>query len=478
MVSELEKNEELKTLVLNETPWVWNGKNETRQRQELVRFFDENGITYRLNQATNKLRALQRGDGSWSWFPGMAGSSYVTLTVAEMVTRLQTLTGGRTDMNRNLERAFAFMGKRVADEVAAMKKREQRGEKNIRPSEWAVGYLYVSSLVDKSYYEDVKADRAYLISHLAKQPAAFTIYGKAVAAVILAKNGYAQMGKEYLQSIREYSVFTEEMGRYYDTRKAYYSWFDYKIPTQVAAIEAIQALEPHDTTTLDEMKRWLLQQKRTQVWDTPINSVNAVYAFLNGNMQVLQAAAYSPAKLSVDGKRLETPNASAGLGYVKTTMTGANLNTFTVEKTAPNTSWGSVYAQFTQRTTDIADASMGLSIKRELLYDGELKVGSKVKVRITITADRDHDFVQVVDKRAACMEPTSQLTGYRDGYYCSPRDNATYYYTDMMQKGTHVIENTYYIDRPGTFTTGTCTVQCAYSPAYMARTKAQTLTIK
>lgn len=478
MVSELEKNEELKTLVLKETPWVWDGKNETRQRQELTRFFDENGITYRLNQATNKLRELQRGDGSWSWFPGMPGSSYVTLTVAEMVTRLQTLTGGRTDMNRNLERAFAFMGKRVTEEVEAMKKREKRGEKNLRPSEWAVRYLYVSSLVDNTYYKDVKDDRAYLINHLVKQPAAFTIYGKAVAAVILAKNGYAQMGKEYLQSIREYSVFTEEMGRYYDTRKAYYSWFDYKIPTQVAAIEAIQALEPNDKTTLDEMKRWLLQQKRTQVWDTPINSVNAVYAFLNGNIQVLQAAADSPAKLSVDGKRLETPNASAGMGYVKTTMTGANLNTFTVEKTAPGTSWGSVYAQFTQRTTDIADASMGLSVKRELLYDGELKVGSKVKVRITITADRDYDFVQVVDKRAACMEPVNQLTGYRGGFYCSPRDNATYYYADMMRKGTHVVESTFYIDRLGTFTTGTCTVQCAYSPAYMARTKAQTLTIK
>ena len=121
---------------------------------------------------------------------------------------------------------------------------------------------------------------------------------------------------------------------------------------------------------------------------------------------------------------------------------------------------------------------MGLSIKRELLYDGELKVGSKVKVRITITADRDYDFVQVVDKRAACMEPANQLTGYRGGFYCSPRDNATYYYADMMPKGTHVVENTFYVDRPGTFTTGTCTVQCAYSPAYMARTKALTITIK
>ena len=478
MVSELEKNEELKTLVLNETPWVWEGNNETRQRQELVHFFDENGIAQRLNTATNKLRQLQRYDGGWGWFEDMKSSPSITLAVAEMITRLQTLTGGRTDMNRSLERAFKFMGTAVKEEVTEIKEREKKGEKDVLPSEWAVRYLYVSSLVDKEFYEDVQAERKFLISRMAKQPVAFTIYGKAVAAVILAKNGYAQMGKEYLQSIREYSVFTEEMGRYYDTRKAYYSWFDYKIPTQVAAIEAIQALEPHDTTTLDEMKRWLLQQKRTQVWDTPINSVNAVYAFLNGNMQVLQAVADSPAKLSVDGKRLETPNASAGMGYVKTTMTGADLNTFTVDKTAPGTSWGSVYAQFTQRTTDITDASMGLSVKRELLYDGELKVGSKVKVRITITADRDYDFVQVVDKRAACMEPTNQLTGYRDGYYRSPRDNATYYYTDMMRKGTHVIENTYYIDRPGTFTTGTCTVQCAYSPAYMARTKALTITVK
>ena len=478
MVSELQKNEDVKQLVLKDTPWVQAADNETAQRRELTRFFDENGIKYRLNEATNKLRALQKSNGSWAWYPKMMGNKYVTLSVLEMLTRLQTLTGVRTDMDRNLVKAFAYMGNEVALEVARMKKREKEGESNLRPSEWAVNYLYVCSLVDKSYYEDYKAEHAYLVDHLAKQPLALTIYGKAITAAILATNGYEQMAKEYLQSIREYSVFTEEMGRYYDTRKAYYSWSDYKIPTQVAAIEALQNLEPSDSTTIDQMKRWLLQQKRTQIWDTPINSVNAVYAFLKGNTQVLQAAADSPAKLSVDGKRIETTNASCGLGYVKTTMTGANLNTFTVNKTAPGTSWGAVYAQFTQRTTDITDASMGLSVKRELIYDGELKVGSKVKVRITITADRDYDFVQVVDKRAACMEPIDQISGYMRGYYYSPRDNATYYYTDMMRKGTHVIEATYYIDRPGTFTTGTCTVQCAYSPAYMARAKSQTLMIK
>ncbi len=478
MISELEKNEELKNLVLNETPWVWDAKNETNQRQELLRFFDENDIRFRLDEAAKRLRELQKENGSWSWYPDMLSSKYVTLAVVDMIARLETLTGRRTEMEQNMERAFRYMNNVVRKEVAEMKKLETQGRKNVLPSEWALAYLYVSSLVDKQYYDRIKAERQYLIAHMNKQPAAFTIYGKAASAVILAKNGYAQMAKEYLQSIREYSVFTEEMGRYYDTPRAYYSWFDYRIPTQVAAIEAIQALEPQDTTTLDEMKRWLLQQKRTQMWDTPINSVNAVYAFLNGNMQSLQAAADSPATLSVDGVRLETPNASAGLGYVKTAVSGENCKTFTVDKTAKGTSWGSVYAQFMQRTTDIADASMGLTIKRELICDGELKVGSKVKVRITITAERDYDFIQVVEKRAACMEPANQLSGYRGRFYRTPRDNATYYFADMMPKGTHVIEDTYYIDRPGTFTTGTCTVQCAYNPAYMARTKAQTITIK
>jgi len=317
-----------------------------------------------------------------------------------------------------------------------------------------------------------------MIDRLSKQTIDLTIYGKAVSAVILAKNGHVVQGKEYLQSIREYMVYKEEMGRYFDTPNAYYSWFDYKIPTQVAAIEAIKAIEPEDTQTLDDLKRWLLQEKRTQVWDTPINSSNAVYAFLNGNMETLRQTSASQTRLFVNGKSLSLPQATAGLGYVKVTTTGANLKTFSADKTSMGTSWGAVYAQFMQKTTDIADASMGLTISREILNTGELKVGDKVKVRITVVADRDYDFVQIVDKRAACMEPVRQLSGYGWGYYCTPRDNATYYYIDGLSKGKHTFEAEYYIDRRGTFSTGTCTVQCAYSPAYMARTKAQILNVK
>jgi len=408
----------------------------------------------------------------------MRGSSYVTLSVSEMLVRLQTMIGLQGSISSNLRRAFMFMNKELKREVAWMQKEEKKGIKNLRPSEWAVQYLYASSLTEKSYLQNTTAERQYMVDHLSKQTVNFTIYGKAISAVILGKNGYAQMAKEYLQSINEYSVYKEEMGRYYDTRKAYYSWFDYKIPTQVAAIEAIKLLNPNDEKTLDEMQRWLLMSKRTQCWDTPINSVNAVYAFLDGNISRLQKSAQQHTILSVNEKKLDLPKATAGLGYVKVSMTGDNMKTFTANKTSKGTSWGAVYAQFMQKTTDVADASMGLTVKREFLNAKDLKVGDKVKVRITIVADHDYDFVQVVDKRAACMEPINQLSGYRNGYYCTPRDNSTCYYMDRMAKGRHVIETEYYIDRQGTFSTGTCTVQCAYSPEYSARTTAQTLNVK
>jgi len=231
------------------------------------------------------------------------------------------------------------------------------------------------------------------------------------------------------------------------------------------------------------MQRWLLQEKRTQAWDTPINSVNAVYAFLNGETSKLETDTERLTVLKVDGKQLETPQATAGLGYVKTAQTGTDFSTFTAEKSSEGTSWGAVYAQFMQQASDIQDASMGLTVKREVLSsDGkpltELSIGDKIKVRITLEAERDYDFVQVVDKRAACMEPINQLSGYRGGYYIAPQDNTTNYYFDRLAKGKHIVETEYFVDRTGTYTTGTCTAQCAYSPEYSARTAAKTIIVK
>jgi hypothetical protein len=245
-----------------------------------------------------------------------------------------------------------------------------------------------------------------------------------------------------------------------------------------------------------------LQEKRTQTWDTPINSVNAIYAFLNatphahrenGNSQALTTT-NAQAVLAIDGSPINTPKATAGIGYVKTVVDGSAVNnarTFTATKTSEGTSWGAVYAQFLQKTSDIESSASGITIQREVMAAGPqstsltaqpstpttLKVGDRIKVRITINTTRDLDFVQVIDRRAACMEPVGQLSGYRNGAYCSPKDNATHYFFGMLAKGRHVVETEYYIDRSGRYETGTCTVGCAYAPEYRATAPSLTINV-
>lgn len=482
LMSNLQKNEELKSMVLAETPWVADAERETDQKQQLVTFLDESTIDYRLQDATAKLQALQNPDGSFSWWPGMQGSPYTTVMVMQTLVRLDAMTGSRYVAKQDIARAFSYLDRRIAEEVAELKKLEKKGEKQLAPSEFACNYLYTSALAGRK----PSADVTYLVGLLEKMPTKLTIYGKAGSAVILAQYGKQKRAEEYMESLNQYAVYKEEMGRYFDTRRAQYSWFDYKVPTQVAAIEAMKMLRPADTQTIEEMQRWLLQQKRTTSWDTPINAVNAVYAFLagsDGKADMSKLATGERATLKVDGKALDLPQATAGIGYVKTTAPARGANTFEAEKTSGGTSWGAVYAQYWQRATDVTSASAGLTVKRQVLtadgkpLTGRLRVGDKVKVRIVITADRNYDFVQVRDKRAACLEPVSQLSGYRWGYYLAPQDNATNYYFDRLAKGTHTVETDYYVDREGDYTTGICTAECAYSLEFSAREAAIGLSV-
>ena len=485
MMSVLEKNQDLKEFALKETPWVMEAKNEREQKQMLVRFFDDNQIKYNLSSTIERLGRLQNPNGSFSWWEKMPGSFYMTVEVVKTLTRLNVLMGEKDEKTEDMLRfAFAFLDREVAERVAEMKRLQRKGYKNIFPSDALCDYLYSNALAKRK----TTADITYLIDLLAKKPVDLTIYGKANTAVILQQYKQVQKAKEYLQSIKEYIVYKEEMGRYFDTKKAYYSWFDYKIPTQVAAIESFKTIAPTDKQTIEDLQRWLLQSKRTQAWDTPVNSVNAIWAFMNNGQWTMDNGEGSILKL--DGKVMELPKATAGLGYVKVTQPVAVnshnesegkqvVNTFTVEKTSSGTSWGAVYAQFFQPITEIKASNAGLTIKRELfvrnIYGNpkdfvQAKVGDKVVVRITIVADRDYDFVQVSDKRPACLEPVSQISGYQyGGYYIAPKDYCTNYYFDMMAKGTHVVETEYFVDREGVYQSGTCTAQCAYAPEYTGR---------
>ena len=467
MMSDLQKNQELRDIVLNETPWLADADKESAQKQQLSAFFDESTMQYRIQNSIEKLKKLQNPDGSWSWWKGMEGNVYMTSDVMKTITRLNTMIGKQAATSTMLDNAFNYMGKRMVETVERMKKEEKKGVEQNSIGSTELDYLYTCALDGRNLSANVKNANDYLINILQKMTRKQSMYDKAMTAIILAKDGKAQKAREYVQSLKEYTVYTEEMGRYYDAPKAEYSWCDYRIPTQVAAIEALKSVAPGDTQTIEEMQRWLLQEKRTQSWNTPINSVNAVYAFLNGNIIVL--ATQDKIVLTIDGKKIDTPQATAGLGYVKVIKTGDDMRTFTALKKSTGISWGALYAQFTQKSTDVENIGSGMTVKREIIGGtSNLKVGDRIKVRITVTADRDYDFVQVSDKRAACMEPVNQLSGYSRDCYCTPKDNVSNYYFDCMRKGTNTIETEYFIDRAGEYSTGTCTAQCAYSPEYKA----------
>lgn len=479
LASALEKNETLKNLVLNETPWVLDADKESAQKRQLIKFFDAPTMQMRIQSAIDKLSKLQLSNGAWTWWKGMPGSIYMTVRIATILERLQMLTGSRQQpAQQMLEQAYPFIDNYLWEEYTEMRKAEKKGWKAWRPSETVINILYLNVLSHRTLSSKTQQATKYMLNLMEKRTTEFTIYGKAHTATILAGNGRTKKASEYLKSMEEYSVSTEEMGRYYDTPKAYYSWFSYKIPTQVAVIEAFRQLRPQDQQTIEELQRWLLQCKRTQAWDTPINSIDAIFAFLQGNMRALDQQ--EQATFMLNGAPLATTEATAGMGYVKAAQQGPDMHTLTVNKTSNSTSWGAVYAQFMQDVTDIETATAQLKVKREVVApkSGTYRVGDKVTIRVTITAERDYDFVQVVDKRAACLEPVKQLSGYHWGYYIAPRDNATCYYFDQLRKGKHVIETEYYIDRVGEYRSGTCTAQCAYAPEYAARDKALLFIVK
>lgn len=444
--------------------------------------------TIRLQNQVEKLKKLQNADGSFSWWKGMKGSRYMTTSVAEMMVRLNAVAGVQKSTAKMLTSAIDYLSWQTAQEVREMKKQEEKKQK-VNPSEQTLHYLYILSMDGRKMKQNLEADKAYLLDKMSKMTGDFTIYGKARAAVVLARNSqqnaaYREKAGEYLQSVNEYAVYREEMGRYYDTRKALYSWRNYKIPTQVSVIEALQMLKPNDKQTIEELQRWLLMSKRTQVWDTPVNTVDAVYAFMKGNESNWSRKAEN-AVLKLDGKLLPMPQDSTTLGYVKTGRPG-KASKLSIDKKSDYTSWGAVYAEFKQPISEIGSAVSGIKVRRVIVPaeseskgKAQAKVGEKVKVTLIITADRDYDFVQITDKRAACLEPVNQLSGYQWGIGCyvSPRDHATNFYFNRLSKGKHIVEMEYYVDRKGDYQSGTCTAECTYSPEFGGRTETYELKV-
>lgn len=449
--------------------------------EELSQLFDSTSIDYRNTDILSRLSNLQNSDGSWSWWKGMNGNTYMTVQVLKTLLRLNLMINDEKVKKQNeqlIRRSFNFLDKETAKKVAEMKK-----DKFKYLPYYALDYLYCRAIA-KASGTNIKSNSNadYLLKLVPEETRYDDMRTKAQAAIILAFAGNKSKASEFIKSIVEHTVYREDLGRYFDSNRALYSWCDYKIPTQVSVIEALKLIDGKNSAKeIADMKRWLLQSKRTQSWDTPINAVDAIYAFLcpsQGTTSSLRKGV--PADIALGKKRMPAQEYTSSLGYVKTSKDITSKdNTITVTKHTDGESWTNVFIEYKQAATESKESSTGLSITRKVeTPNKQLKIGDKVEVTITITADRDYDFVTVTDNRPACLEPVEQLSGYNHGTYKIIRDTKTEYCYNMLRKGTHVIKTSYFVARSGNYTSGTATATCTYSPVFTGRTPGSNYVVK
>ena len=484
--SELSKNEELKSIIIEETPWLAEAENDVARKQRIALLFDVNGMNDRLATAVTNLAQLQLEDGSWPWFKGMSSSPYITLQIVQSLARLKSL-GITFDsrMNNVYLEAIGYLAKEAAEWHSRM-----INDKNTYvPQDMIMHYLYVCAIdKDAARLADAKVN-SYFTDYFMGKSASLDIQDKSVMATVMDAAGKKNEAKVLLQSVMEYMVGNEEMGSYFDTYKAGYSWCNYRIPAHVSAMEAIMRLGENKETLLDDMRLWLLKQKQVQVWDTPVSSVNAIYAFLADGGSRLDSTSVMTA--NVGGETITTPDDA--IGQVSVSLHGEEINNvkaITVSRKGSGTGWASVYTQCLESMDKVKlYGGDGLRIERNYMSGGKeidsesaLSVGDKVTVSITVSADRDMDFVRIKDEKPACLEAASQLSSYSWsgglGYYRVNKDASVEFFVDSMRKGTYTITYDAYVTRSGNYVSGPASVISVYAPQFGSHSEGFTMKVK
>lgn len=469
------------------TPWLQQGTAEQERAEALRQMFDVELTAARMATAIDKLKTLQQADGAYSWYPGMGGNAYTTLEVAILLARVENLTSCQQG-HRQLAQAMDWLKQYMAGVVREMKRVEKETGHKVLPGELAMRYLYLLTLTG----DKLDDNASYLVARAALQNQEFTMYGKAVAVQVMAHYGKKAEAELLLKSLLEHTVTKDSMGRWFDTPRAELSWRSYRIPTQCMAIEALHTLG-HEMAA-DEMRLWLLQAKRTQMWETSRASADAVYALLatGGKQQgVMPLAEKTPVYYTLyNHNKVVGFNAKSQssmpqtVGYFKQTYTDASATgatTVRLDKRTDGLSWGSVYATFSAPASRVPTEGKGLLLTRkfEVKRAGEwvavngtttLAKGDRVRQVFTITADRDYDFVALSASRPACLQPAQPLSGYAWNMalpaYRAVHDATTDYFVEKVRKGTHQFAEELFVDRTGQFATGVATVSCVYAPEF------------
>ena len=504
-LSQLEKNQDVKNILLSESPWVLEATTEAEQQARIATLFDINQLNNRNLSAFTKLKELQGEDGGWSWYKGMSGSRYITGYITELLVRLPLLTKNELpeEVAAMRQKAFGYLNRQALEEYRNIRKAEKNGARITANSESAMTYLYLIALSGEQVPADNQAAYRYFLSKVGANLKDGTMSSKAQSAIILKAVGRTAEANEFIASLKEHLVQTDELGAYFAFQANPYNWGMLPIPAHVEVMEALRMAGGNDAL-VEEMKLWLLKQKQTTSWNSPVATADAVYALLCQGTNLLESR--GDVRITLGNKVLETLSPTKtiipGLGYVKETFAQGSpelkAKTVTVEKRDAGIAWGAVYAQYLSPISDVKQQGGELNVEKKLYVERisaggskslqpvtegtVLSVGDKIVARLTIRLDRTMDFVQLKDQRGACFEPIGSLSGYRWsnglGYYAEVEDAATNFFFDHLGKGVYVLEHSYRIARGGTYETGLATIQCAYAPEYASHSAGGIIVIK
>lgn len=495
--SQLEKNQELKSVLLEETPWVLDAQRESSRKQNVALLFDLHRMAKEGKNACKKLEDRQNNDGGWSWFASGQSNSYITEHIVAGIGHLNALGVKSALKSNTLKKAISFIDREMYDYY-------QRWQKKEHSSSWGdIHYLYA-----RSFFLDQKVNSTHLeaynlnYNNIKKNWKSQSIYMQGMIALVCYRNGDTQLAKQIIAHIKSMAQYNEEMGMFW--KKSGYGWFWYEAPIerQALLIEAFNTIT-HDTESVEKMQLWLLKQKQTQSWPTTKSTTEAIYALLLNNTQLENTNGVT---LSLGNQWTYTEGdgteqAEAGTGYIKKSWKGgdvtADMANLKIEKQTSGPAWGGLYWQYLENLDKVEHSQDGnFSIQKQLykVEIGErgevltaiteqspLKAGDKVRVRVEIRTDRDMEYVHLKDMRAACFEPTNVLSGYRhqDGlwYYECTKDASTNFFIDYLPKGTYVFEYTLAATMTGTYSNGLTTIQCMYAPEFTSHSEGIRVTV-
>ena len=498
LLSNLEKNSELKSILIQETPWLRDAESETEQKKRIALLFDLNKMTSELNAAKRKLETNQFPSGAWPWFKGGRESRYITQHIITGFGHLTKLNVSVKDNAKMIQKAVNYLDNQFIKEYKDLRKYNADIDlsKN-HLSNMQLHYLYM-----RSFYPDIKKSKEVekITSYYHKQIQNYwvsrSLYSKGLMALITTRLEDKTTANSILKSLKENSITSEELGMYWKENTNSWHWYQAPIETQALLIEAFSEVE-NDTKTIDNLKIWLLKNKQTNQWKTTKATTDAVYALLlQGSdwLAVTEMVDVTIGETKLNAKTLENVKIEAGTGYFKTAWNTTEIKPkmadVTLTKKGDGIAWGGLYWQYFEDLDKITSAETPLKLKKQLFLKSntdtgeqievitantKLHVGDLVRVRIELRSDRNMEFVHMKDMRASGLEPTNVLSRYKWqdglGYYESTKDASTNFFFDYLPKGIYVFEYDLRVSNTGNMSNGITTIQSMYAPEFSSHSE-------